>query len=273
MDAVDLDAWTVRVLAPNPSPTTLEGTNTYLVGSPGSGELVCVDPGPDLAEHRDAVERAAGARDAAIVAVVLTHHHGDHAEAAGWADRWGAALLAGDPALITAAPAEPLGDGQRVDRAGAQLEAVATPGHASDHLCLRVRESGAVLSGDHVLGRGTTVVAWPDGDMAAYRASLERLARIDAPVLYPGHGPVVDRPREVVAQYLAHRRERESQVLEALRAGVTTPSGIVARLYTEVDPRLHPLAERSVRAHLAQLEAEGRVSATGDRYAPTKITG
>lgn len=255
-----LDEVTGVVLAPNPSPMTLEGTNTYLLSRAGSGEALVVDPGPDLAPHRDAVEAALRALDAEVAAVVLTHHHVDHAEAAGWSVRWGAPLHAFSPHLVPA-DAAPLADGATVRAGGVELEAVHTPGHASDHLCLRVRDSGVVLTGDHVLGRGTTVVAWPDGDMSAYLASLERLARLHATALYPGHGPVLDDPAGTVAAYLAHRRERERQVLDALSAGDETPAAIVARVYADVDTALHPAAERSVRAHLDKLVAEGRVRA------------
>lgn len=265
-----LDELTTLVLAPNPGPMTLEGTNTYLLGAPGSGEVLVVDPGPDEEAHRRAVERAAAGRDAELVGVVLTHHHPDHAAAAGWAARWGVPLWAFDPGLLDAA-AEALGDGARVDRAGVRLEAVHTPGHASDHLCLRVAETGAVLTGDHVLGRGTTVVAWPDGDMAAYLASLERLKGVGASALLPGHGPVLTDPAGAVEAYLAHRREREQQVLDALAAGCASAAEIVARVYADVDPALHPAAERSVLAHLDKLEREGRVRRSGDADRPADV--
>ncbi|HVM18663.1 MAG TPA: MBL fold metallo-hydrolase, partial [Egibacteraceae bacterium] len=260
MTATQLDELTSVVLAPNPSPMTLEGTNTYLVGAPGAGDVVVVDPGPHDDGHRGAVEAEARRRDAQITAVVVTHHHRDHAEAVPWAQAWGAELLTYAPELLPVpAPASPLRDDAAVRRAGVTLTAVHTPGHASDHLCLRVDETGAVLTGDHVLGRGTTVVAWPDGDMAAYMASLRRLERLDASVLYPGHGPVVRDPAAVVADYIAHREARELQVLAALAAGDTTPAAIVARVYAAVDPVLHPAAERSVRAHLAKLVTDGTI--------------
>lgn len=269
MTAQRLDELTTRVLAPNPSPMTLEGTNTYLVGAPGSGEVIVVDPGPDLLPHREAVTRVVAARDAEVVAVVITHHHADHAEATGWAQDWGVEAFAFTPRLL-AAPASPLRDGEAVQRAGVRLEALHTPGHASDHVCLRLAESGVVLTGDHVLGRGTTVVAWPDGDMVAYLSSLERLLAVDAPLLYPGHGPVVERPAALVHEYLKHRAEREQQVLAALAAGDATPAEIVVRVYADADPLLHPAAERSVRAHLDKLVAEDRVRTTSDgRYALT----
>lgn len=145
--------------------------------------------------------------------------------------------------------AVPLTDGETLDCAGTRIEAVHTPGHASDHLCLRVPATGAVL-------------AWPDGDMAAYLRSLRRLGSLHARVLYPGHGPVVDQPDRVVASYLAHRQEREAQVLAALAAGCRTPQQIVARIYTGVDPALHPFAERTVRAHLDKLVTDRRIPPT-----------
>src|SRR5687767_4680565 len=154
MTAERLDELTTVVLAPNPSPMTLDGTNTYLLGAQGAGEVVVVDPGPDLPEHRAAVQAAASALDASIAAVVFTHHHVDHAEAAGWAADWGVDMFSFTPHLIAPAPIA-IGDGATIDRAGISIETVHTPGHASDHLCLRVVDSGAVLTGDHVLGRGT----------------------------------------------------------------------------------------------------------------------
>ncbi len=263
MTPAALDDITTVVLAPNPSPMTLDGTNSYLVGAPGAGEVIVVDPGPDMPEHRAAVEAAARARDATVAAVVFTHHHVDHAEAAGWASEWGVSAYAFSPRLIADGGAA-LADGAVVARGGVSLTALHTPGHSSDHVCLRIDETGAVLTGDHVLGRGTTVVAWPDGDMAAYMASLRRLASVPATVLYPGHGPPLDDPAGAVATYLAHREERERQVLAALRAGDTTPAAVVERVYADVDTALHPAAERSVRAHLDKLVDEERVVRTVD---------
>lgn len=264
MRATELDDVTVAVLAPNPSPMTLEGTNTYLLGVRGSGEVVVVDPGPDLVPHRRAVEAALDARAARVVAVVLTHHHRDHADAAGWADDWRAPAYAADPARIPGAA--PLADGDVLERAGVVLEVLHTPGHTADHLCLRVRATGAVLTGDHVLGRGTTVIAEPDGDMAAYVSSLHRLRRSAPTVLYPGHGPVVRDPAAVVQAYLRHREDRERQVLAAVRAGDETAGEIVARLYVDVDPALHAAAAQSVRAHLTKLVTEGRIVADGPQH-------
>jgi glyoxylase-like metal-dependent hydrolase (beta-lactamase superfamily II) len=258
-----LDDITSVVLAPNPSPMTLEGTNTYLIGAPGAGGVVVVDPGPDLPGHRKAVDGACADLDAEVAAVVLTHHHPDHAEAAGWAQSWGAPLHAFDPTLISA-PAAPLGDAEALRTAGVELEPVHTPGHASDHLCLRVRGTDALLTGDHILGRGTTVVTWPDGDMAAYMASLERVGALGASALYPGHGPTVTDPAAKVREYIDHRLEREQQVLDALAAGDGTPAEIVVRVYADVDPVLHPAAQASVRAHLDKLAADGKVTREGE---------
>ena len=258
--AVRLDELVVRVLAPNPSPMTLEGTNTYLVGAAGSGAAVVVDPGPDVPAHRDAVEAALRGAGADPAAVVLTHHHADHAQAAGWAAAWGVPLHAFAPALVPG-DAVVLPEGGRVAAGGAELLAVHTPGHANDHLGLRVAGTGVVLTGDHVLGRGTTIVAYPDGDMGAYLASLRRLRGLGAPRLYPGHGPVVDDPRGVVDGYLAHREERERQVLAAVEAGAADPAAVVAAVYADVPAHLHPAAEYSVRAHLRKLVDEGRVPA------------
>ena len=254
------DEVTTVVLAPNPSPMTLEGTNTYVLGASAAGEVVVVDPGPDLIAHRRAVEAAVAARSATVAAVVVTHHHPDHAAGAAWAAEWGAGLFAFTPALLPAGQATPLRDGDVLRRAGVTIEAIHTPGHSSDHVCLRVADTGAVLTGDHILGRGSTVVAHPDGDMTDYLASLRRLRSLEATALYPGHGPTLTDPADAVAAYLEHRMERERQVLSALQAGERTPADVVARLYTDVDPALHPVAERTVRAHLAKLVADGRVS-------------
>jgi glyoxylase-like metal-dependent hydrolase (beta-lactamase superfamily II) len=255
-----LDEVTTRVLAPNPSPMTLEGTNTYLLGEAAGGAVLVVDPGPDLVEHRRAVQAAVAEADAEVAGVVLTHHHTDHAEAAGWARDWGVELHAFTPRLVRA-EARALRDGDVLALAGIEVEALHTPGHASDHLCLRVAATGAILTGDHILGRGSTVVAWPDGDMRAYMASLERLAGLPATALHPGHGPSIDEPAAKIAEYLAHRREREGQVVAAVAAGDTTPEEVVTRVYADVDPALHPAAERSVRAHLDALLAQGRIAA------------
>lgn len=262
--AVLLDPLTVRVTALNPSPMTLDGTNTYVIGA--RGDALVVDPGPDLVGHRTAIEEVLTARRLRPRAVLVTHHHADHSEAAHWARAWGATLHAPDPGRVPRG-AVSLPAGARIRVPGVTLEVIPTPGHTDDHVCLRVLETGVVLSGDHVLGRGTTVVAWPEGDLRAYLASLDRLARCGPTRLYPAHGAVVENAAGRVAAYRAHRLEREQQVLGALRAGDATPGEIVARVYVDVPAVLHPAAERSVRAHLVALVADGRAaSADGEQH-------
>jgi len=258
----------VRVLAPNPSPLTLEGTNTFVVADPGARGAVVIDPGPADEGHALEVVRACGGRRVELV--LLSHTHPDHAEGArDFADRVGAPLAAIAPGWST--PGAPdLGPGVPLAAAGLQLRPLPTPGHAADHCCFLLAAERAAFTGDHVLGRGTTVVEWPGGDMAAYLRSLELLLDQDPDHLYPGHGPPVADPRARVEGYLAHRHEREQQVLAALAAGDRTPAEVVARVYAEVDPVLHPAAELSVRAHLVKLVREGRVFAdpAGEAFRP-----
>ena len=257
-----------RVLAPNPSPLTLEGTNTFVVGEPGASTAVVIDPGPDDDGHATAVVRACGGRGVELV--LLTHTHVDHAEGArAFAGRAGAPLAALAPGW--ASPDAPdLAAGDPVAAAGLKLRPLPTPGHAADHCCFELAAERAVFTGDHVLGRGTTVVEWPGGDMGDYLASLELLAELRPERLYPGHGPMVPDAVARVEGYLAHRLDREAQVLAALAAGDRTPAEVVARVYSAVDPALHPAAELSVRAHLAKLVLEGRVATDGggERFAP-----
>lgn len=265
---VELEPLVTRVLAPNPSGMTLDGTNTYLVGQPGSGQAVLVDPGPDDAAHLAAVEEALEARGARCVAVLVTHHHGDHAEAAlPWGAQFGAQVAA-----ATAAVAGPAGrlltPGERLSLAGTTIGVVATPGHTLDHLAFRL-ESGAVLVGDHVLGRGTSVVTHPEGDVVAYLESLRRIHDLGPSALYCGHGPeLTEDPGAVLEFYLAHRAYREHQVLEALAAGAGSVDEIVATVYAEVPRELWPAAAQSTRATLAKLVAEGRVEHDGEQVRP-----
>jgi glyoxylase-like metal-dependent hydrolase (beta-lactamase superfamily II) len=255
-----LDELVVRVLAPNPSPMTLDGTNTYVVAVPGTGEALIVDPGPSDADHlvrvRDVLRRA----EAVPRWIAVTHHHVDHTEAAArWAASLGAVVVA--PARQTAGPdGHVVGDGATLPLAGCPVEVFATPGHTRDHVTFRLA-SGALLTGDHVLGRGTSVVAYPDGDLAAYLRSLRRVLDLGPDVLYPGHGPelTVD-PNAVIRYYLDHRRFREQQILFALGAGPSTPPALVAAIYHEVDRRLWPAAEASLRAALAVLADAGQVA-------------
>ncbi|MGY1686860.1 MBL fold metallo-hydrolase [Geodermatophilus sp. SYSU D00804] len=260
----DLEPLVTRVLAPNPSGMTLDGTNTYLVGAPGSGQAVVVDPGPDDPAHLAAVEEALAARDARCVAVLVTHHHGDHAEAAQpWGARFGAPVAAAD-AAVAGPGGRLLEPGERLRLAGTALDVVPTPGHTPDHLAFRL-ESGAVLVGDHVLGRGTSVVTHPEGDVVAYLESLRRVHDLGPSALYCGHGPeLTEDPGAVLDFYLAHRAFRESQLLAALVRGAGTVDAVVADVYAEVPRALWPAAAQSTRATLAKLAAEGHVVVDGD---------
>jgi glyoxylase-like metal-dependent hydrolase (beta-lactamase superfamily II) len=261
----ELEPLVIRVLAPNPSPMTLDGTNTYLVGAPGSGQAVLVDPGPDDAAHLAAVEAALAARDARCVAVLVTHHHGDHAEAAQpWGRRFEAQVAAADQA-VAGPRGRVLEAGERLQLAGTTIGVVPTPGHTADHLAFRL-ESGAVLVGDHVLGRGTSVVTHPEGDVVAYLESLRRVHDLGPSALYCGHGPeLTENPGAVLDYYLAHRAFRERQVVTALENGAGTVDELVAVIYAEVPREVWPAAAQSTRATLDKLRAEGRVrSGPGD---------
>jgi glyoxylase-like metal-dependent hydrolase (beta-lactamase superfamily II) len=235
---------------------TLEGTNTYVVAAPAARGAVVIDPGPSDEEHAVRVVRATSGRE--IELVLLTHTHVDHAEGAReLADRVGAPLAALDPAWITpGAPA--LVAGGQVVAGGVRLEPLPTPGHSADHCCFWLAAERAMFTGDHVLGRGSTVVEWPGGDMGAYLDSLEAVRRSGPERLYPGHGPVVTDAAGKLRGYVDHRLQRESQVLAALAAGDRTAAEIVSRVYADVDPELHPAAELSVRAHLVKLVREGK---------------
>ena len=235
------------VLAPNPGPMTLDGTNTWLLAAPG-GRTVVVDPGPDDRAHLDRVRDEAG--DVALI--LLTHGHPDHsAGARSLAESLRVPVRAVDPAHRLGD--EGLGDGEHVTVDDLVVTVLATPGPSGDSVCFVLPEAGTVLTGDHVLGRGTTVVAHPDGRLRDYLDSLRRLADVGATTLLPGHGPVVDNAAEVVAYYLAHRAERLVQVRAAVDAGATTPREVVERVYADVDRVLWPAAEQSVRAQLDYL--------------------
>jgi len=243
----------VRVLAPNPSVYTLEGTNTWIVGD---GPFVVIDPGPDDPGHLDEVALVVGA---AVSAVLVTHDHPDHAPgAASFAARVDAPLYA-----FRLAGAEHLRDGQQLQAGGLTLTAVHTPGHTSDHMAFHVPSEGALFTGDAVLGRGTSFIDPPDGDLAQYLRSLTRMQELAPRTIYPGHGPVVLGAAAKLQEYVDHRAEREHQVIEAISHGPRTIPEVVGEIYAAYPPEVHELAARSVLAHLMKLSAEGRVAQTG----------
>ena len=249
------------VLAPNPSLMTLDGTNTWLIAEPGAATAIVVDPGPDDPAHLDRVRAAAGRAGQRIEAIVLTHGHADHSAGAGrLAGLTGAPVLAVDPAHRLGAGA--LGPGDTVRAGGCELRVIETPGHTSDSVCLLLEADGAVLTGDTVLGRGTTVIAG-DGRLSDYLHSLDRLRALadqeQLGMLLPGHGPLLAEPAATLDYYIAHRAERLAQIEAALAEGCRTVPGIVARVYLDVDRALWPFAEWSVRAQLGYLAERGEL--------------
>jgi glyoxylase-like metal-dependent hydrolase (beta-lactamase superfamily II) len=233
------------VLAPNPGPMTLDGTNTWVLREPGQDGCVVIDPGPLLEDHLQEVA-ALGPVDV----VLLTHGHFDHSEgAARFAELTGAKVRALDPAMRLGD--EGLGEGDVVIGGGLELRVLATPGHSSDSLCFALPD--AVLTGDTILGRGTTVVAHPDGVLADYLDSLRRLRELGGLTVLPGHGPELASAGAAAEAYLAHREQRLEQVRAALAAGATTAEQVVEAVYADVDRVLWPAATLSVRAQLAYL--------------------
>jgi glyoxylase-like metal-dependent hydrolase (beta-lactamase superfamily II) len=249
------------VLAPNPSPMTLDGTNTWLIADPGAPAAVVVDPGPDDEAHLRRVRDEVAAAGQRVAKILLTHGHPDHAAgAAAFAAMTGAPVLAADPAHRLGS--EGLAPGGTVTAAGCEVLVVPTPGHSPDSVSLLLPADGALLTGDTILGRGTTVIAH-DGSLADYLESLDRLRTLtneaQLRVLLPGHGPLLPDPAATLDYYIAHRKERLAEVTAALAAGDRTTAEIVARVYADVDRRIWPFAEMSVRAQLDYLQAEGHL--------------
>jgi glyoxylase-like metal-dependent hydrolase (beta-lactamase superfamily II) len=264
-----------RLLADNPSPFTFTGTQTYVVGE---GEVAVIDPGPDDPGHVQALLDALA--DERVSAILCTHTHRDHSPASRpLAALTGAPIIGCAPLAIEDhgpradasfdfdyRPDAVLATGGRVAGDDWTLEALATPGHTSNHLCFALVGKGALFTGDHVMGWSTTIVSPPDGDMAAYMASLELLLDRDDTIYYPTHGPAIEDPKAHVLRLIEHRRMREAQILEEVQAGEGRIEAMVAKLYRDIDPLLHPAAARSVLAHLLDLEARGRVARGGDRW-------
>jgi glyoxylase-like metal-dependent hydrolase (beta-lactamase superfamily II) len=247
------------VLAPNPSPMTLDGTNTWIIAEPGSPSVVVIDPGPEDEGHLRRVLAEAVAGDRRVAGILLTHGHLDHsAGAARLAELSGAPVQAADPARRLGA--DGFAGGDVITAAGCELRVVATPGHSDDSVSLLLPADGALFTGDTVLGRGTAVIA-RDGNLGDYLRSLEQLRELAEAaglrLLLPGHGPMLADPTGILDYYLAHRAERLEQVRSALAAGARTPAEIVAMIYTDVDRSVWPAAEWSVRAQLDYLAATG----------------
>ena len=264
-----------RVVADNPGPFTYTGTGTYIVGrdAPGAGVAV-IDPGPLDDAHLAALLAAVDGQT--VSHVLVTHTHRDHAPLARpFAQAVGAPILAAAPPPRTIhasasldeeedeafAPDIVLNGGERLQGDGWTLEALATPGHASNHMAFVLEEENALFSGDHVMGWSTTIVAPPDGDMAAYMASLETVIARGFSTIWPTHGAPITEPGPFLAAYRAHRRAREAQVLDRLAGGDRRIADMVPVLYAAVDSRLWPAASLSVWAHLIALERAGRVRA------------
>ena len=263
-----------RVIANNPGPFTYTGTGTYIVGK---GESVAViDPGPDLPEHLQAILDAVAGET--VSHILITHHHADHsplarplAKATG-ATIYGCAVKA--PVVEDAVRLEAgydaftpdvslCGGGAVIAGEGWTFEAIATPGHTSNHICYALREENACFTGDHIMGWSTTVVTPPDGDMGAYLASLDLIKGRNFTTLWPTHGPPITEPGPFIDAYRAHRLDRERQILAQLAAGETRIREMVPKMYVGVEPRLYPAAAHSVFAHVIELVRSGRVTTDG----------
>jgi len=265
-----------RVIANNPGPFTYVGSGTYVVGR---GRVAVIDPGPRNPEHISALLAALAREGEEIAHILVTHTHADHSG--------GAPLLAAHTGAPTYGfgphkrhsqamsgleaggdwdfvPDHVLSEGDTLEGADYQLTALHTPGHCSNHLCFALRDGKTLFTGDHVMGWATSVIVPPDGDMADYLKHLERLLLRDDARFLPTHGPSIEDPKPLVSAYLAHRREREAQVLACLARGVRRISDMVPELYSSVPKELHPAAALSLYAHVLALHANGRIASEGD---------
>lgn len=247
------------VRAPNPSPMTLTGTNTYVIDC-GEGAGICIDPGPPIETHVDAILNRARALDVRIAAILVTHGHPDHAPAAALVkERTGAPVLAH---VNAAFPHDrDLRDGDVIETGSTVIEVVDAPGHTFDHVVFYDRQDRALFTGDVVLGEGTVVIAPPNGAMRPYERTLQRLLDgfPDVEVIYGGHGPPVGEPQTKLREYIEHRKQRQTELLNALAEAPQTIPQLVRRIYAEVHPVLWPAAARQMLAYLLALEDEGRV--------------
>jgi glyoxylase-like metal-dependent hydrolase (beta-lactamase superfamily II) len=279
-----------RVLAPNPSPYTFTGTQTWLVGA--GDEIAVIDPGPSGSGlsigdpkdingegHVEAILRAVG--NAKITAILCTHTHRDHSPAAApLKAATGAPIIGCAPLVLTDngpradsafdpdySPDRILTDGEQISGEGWTIEAVTTPGHTSNHICYALIETGALFTGDHVMKWSTSVVSPPDGDMAAYMASLQKLYDRDDRIYYPAHGPAIEKPKQLVRGMIGHRRQREAQILRELGKTSQPIPALVEAMYKGLDSRLKGAAGRSVLAHLLDLQNKSQVTQDGEIWA------
>jgi glyoxylase-like metal-dependent hydrolase (beta-lactamase superfamily II) len=265
-----------RVLADNPSAFTYWGTQTYIVGNEQG--VAIIDAGPDLETHVEAIIDAVG--NAPVVALVCTHTHRDHSPATRpLQQRTGAPIIGCAPLALDDSgpradaafdidyiPNRVLAEGERIGGQGWTLEAVATPGHTSNHLCYALPEADALFTGDHVMGWSTTVVSPPDGDMADYMASLDKLIHRKDAIYYPAHGNPIEQPQRLVRGLAGHRKQREGQILRLLKESECQIPDMVGKMYVGIDPRLYLAAGRSVLAHLIDLETRGLVARSGESW-------
>ncbi len=268
--AEQLDPLIHRVLAPNPSPYTYTGTQSYVVGA--GSDVAVIDPGPNDPVHIEAIMETVG--EARIAAIMCTHTHRDHSPAAApLAQRTGAPVVGCAPLVLksdrpradeafdtTYAPDRVLEDGEQMRGEGWTLTTVHTPGHTSNHLCFALEESKALFTGDHVMGWSTSVVIPPDGDMGDYLRSLERLMARDDAVYHSAHGAAITKPQQLVRGMIGHRRQRENQILRLLGEAARPIPEFIPAMYKGLDPRLITAAEMSVEAHLIDLEKRGMVA-------------
>jgi glyoxylase-like metal-dependent hydrolase (beta-lactamase superfamily II) len=265
-----------RVIANNPGPFTFTGTGTYIVG--GGDSVVVIDPGPEDSAHLDAI--LAAVEGERVTHILITHHHLDHSPLARPLQEKTGAVIYG--CAVKELPAEDTGvrteagydrftpdisvcgGGQTIAGTGWTFEAIATPGHTSNHICYALAQERCCFTGDHIMGWSTTVVTPPDGDMGAYVASLDLIKARNFKTLWPTHGPPITDVAHFIDEYKAHRFDRERQILDQLAAGETKIASMVPKMYAGVDPRLYPAAARSVHAHMIQLVRSGRVETDGE---------
>ena len=266
-----LDRYVTRLVAPNAGILTGPGTNTYLVGE---RQLAVIDPGPEDAAHVEAILAAGAGR---IRWILCTHTHLDHASSATTLKKATGAKIAAMPKAASLAGGEhnvrlvldqPLTEGDAVELEGLSVRAVHTPGHASNHLCFLLPETGMLFTGDHVMQGSTVVIEPPDGNMQAYLQSLRRLLALEINTLAPGHGYLIENPHAEAERLIEHRLARENKVRQALleAGGSATLATLLPRVYNDVPQTLHPLAARSLRAHLEKLIEDGELRLVGENY-------